>query len=1760
MAGHRISNRSKFLSTSAITLGLALVASNAYALDDLATPTGEVVVGGAATFDRPSEGMLNINQSTDRVVIDWDSFNIGGKATTEFFQPNSGSLAVNRVMSRGSDPTQILGTLKANGQVMVLDRNGVLFGTNAKIDVGGIVASTGDVDNAAVMNGDRKLTLGNFGDGAVVNNGSISVSGAGLAAFVAPSVVNNGVIIAKLGKVALAAGGETATVDLYGDGLVELSLPGAKGKALAENAGTIEGASVAMTASAAKDVVDTVINMRGVIKATNVSEQGGKIVLGGGSSGQVSVTGTLNASGTKGGSVSVTGHDIAVGQNALLSADGSEGDGGSVRLYADNYALFEGRISARGGAIAGNGGFVETSAVNTIDLYGDVDASAANGTSGLWLIDPRDLIIDNSDSHVNIADPGAGSAGDPYAPNNTGTGPSHLAVTHLNTALNAGTDVYVSTVGSPTVAGGGDGTITINANIAKTSGGNATLTMNADGGIGLMAGKSISSNSGFLGLNLTAAKNIIINGTINTNGGNITTSAGLSQTVGAAGIVDAAGGNINLHQDGVFTSAASAVRTTGTGTITLNQNAGGFIQKNISAISNTGTGINTINVGAGTYAQDLTISTANITLNGARAGVDGNDVSRGAGETIITPVTNGIRVLADNATIDGFTVIGGAKGVYVNGGANATVKNTIVSGSIFAGIGLLNANAATLSGNVVHNTLDDAYHVSTSNNLTMSGNSAYSTGGDGIEVWTSDNAVLTGNFIGSTTDGVSKGDSNIARNGILISSSDDATLKGNTVQQAKSLNIGVNNGIYILSSDNAVVGGLLAGEANTVKDVSWDGIKLDHADNAQVVGNNVSGTDRVNIYANYATNSTIDGNTVTDANLVGAGNIWVNHGSDITVSNNTVSDGVDSGIQANDVDGVIVENNVVTNSDGSGINIQSSSAVVNNNEISGSGNDGILAQNSDDIKIKNNTIDNSDQNGIEVDGGTDATIKDNVVSFSGNNGIYVSGADGQTIISGNQVYLTGWNGVYVDGGETATVSGNLIVGAGNDGISVQNTHGIDGVDGYSVRILDNKIALTQRHGIDVENASATKIDGNQIALAGTAFEGWLDAIFSDGEEESPYDFTLNWGNGDGIHVDGVQRIVAAPVLTLEIVPTDETPTEETPVINKPSVVITHNDIKWTGGDGIEVRNSGSVRISHNTVDSTGINTWSFNVADIFDQLDGLDEETVIADGENALFGDGNLVTFLAGVLPTPANVGWGYSDGIHVENVSGDFGGSTEGTEDGPFDVADLAKTDFDVRISKNNVSNTGGDGIEVRNSGWSLIRKNTVDNTGLNYGSYAEGAGFKGDDFEDSSDDAGDGIRVSNGGLRIYSIVDGPSDGTVTRISSNTVTNTGDDGIEVYDVGHSLVRNNTVTTTGSNGILITNEYQDDPTVVIGNIISDTGDNGILISGVDDVKVKNNTVWNTDLDGVRVVNGTNVLIAGNFIGAERVLGEESSIGGGTIGGDGIHVYEVGAYGYDGDYAVQIKDNVIDRTGDDGIEVLNSGRTLISGNTITNAGAFDGEYLGLGDESGADGIHVANVYSADNEVEEEYNEEGESSTGDFYGYAVDILNNTVNVTGDDGIEVANSGSTLIEGNTVSHNGFGHSSYYGSGDTTGADGIHVVNVYGGEGYAHAGNVTEGTFQPYAVVVTGNTVDTTADDGIEVTDSGRTLITDNTVSNSGVTSSVEEGDEGDFETLVSEYSGAPDGWGADGIHVRNVHAQDELAGTGFDAEISRNTVTNP
>ena len=277
--------------------GLALSLMLAFGSNAYAGPTGGVVSAGSASI-AGGAGTTTINQSSQNVAINWQSFSIGQGEAVRFVQPNSSSVALNRVL--GSDPSSILGSLSANGKVFLVNPNGILFGQGAQVNVGGLVASTLNITDSDFMAG--KYNFSGASKGSILNQGSINADG-GYVALLGANVSNQGVISAKLGTVALAAG-NAITLDVAGDGLLNVTVNQGAVNALAQNGGLIQadGGQVLLTAQAAGTLLQSAVNNTGVIQAQTIENHNGTIrLLGDMQSGTVNVGGTLDASAPNGG-------------------------------------------------------------------------------------------------------------------------------------------------------------------------------------------------------------------------------------------------------------------------------------------------------------------------------------------------------------------------------------------------------------------------------------------------------------------------------------------------------------------------------------------------------------------------------------------------------------------------------------------------------------------------------------------------------------------------------------------------------------------------------------------------------------------------------------------------------------------------------------------------------------------------------------------------------------------------------------------------------------------------------------------------------------------------------------------------------------------------------------------------------------------------------------------------------------------------------------------------------------------------------------------------------------------------------------------------------------------------------------------------------------------------------------------------------------------------------------------------------------------
>ncbi len=307
----------------------------------IANPVKDQIIKGTAQIERAGK-KLNVYQSTQKAIINWKSFDIQKDEHTQFHQPNQQAITLNRI--KDTKPSDILGNLSANGTLVLINPNGVFFGPHAKIDVNGLIATSTDIDDTAFMKGRLDFTKPGKPNASIQNYGAITVKQAGLVGLVAPGVINQGIITARLGKVALASG-DLFTIDLYGDGLLSLKLSDQVEKQLVSNTGLIEanGGVIALTAAAGREIVDSLIVNKGILQAQTVKEVSGKIILSAKGSNAVSGNLTENKGKKEGktlvlhkGIIDVSGRDLGE-------------QGGEVQIIGDQIGILDhGVIDASG--------------------------------------------------------------------------------------------------------------------------------------------------------------------------------------------------------------------------------------------------------------------------------------------------------------------------------------------------------------------------------------------------------------------------------------------------------------------------------------------------------------------------------------------------------------------------------------------------------------------------------------------------------------------------------------------------------------------------------------------------------------------------------------------------------------------------------------------------------------------------------------------------------------------------------------------------------------------------------------------------------------------------------------------------------------------------------------------------------------------------------------------------------------------------------------------------------------------------------------------------------------------------------------------------------------------------------------------------------------------------------------------------------------------------------------------------------------------
>ena len=749
--------RGKSGRTRSTSIGRAAAAALALAVAPLAYggPTGGQVVTGKGSISQ-SGNTTTIDQSSQSLSINWLGFNIAPQQTVDFVQPSTTAIAVNRIL--GNNGSQILGHLDANGQVYLINPNGIVFGRGAQVNVGGLVASTLSASDAN-FGGSTTNFEGN-GTGSVVNRGTISAANGGYVALLGNQVTNQGVITAQLGTVALGAG-SAVTLTFTGNSLVHLQIDQSVLKSLAQNGGLISanGGQVLMTAGAKDALLASVVNNTGVIEARTVENHDGTITLSSGmTAGTVNVGGTLDASapeGGNGGHIETSAAHVEVADDAKVTTASSKGRYGSWLIDPNDF-----NVAPSGGDITGSTLSSELGST-PVTLQSSAGATAGSGNVNVndvvsWSANTALTLTASNNVNINsnITATGASAslainpntANGSETPSGTGTlnigGGASVTLSGANAALSIATPTY--TLGSGA---------TINLpNVSPTSttalviGGTPYTVINSLGAAGSTTGANLQGINGNLSGQYALGSNVDASPTSTWNAGAGFTPIGNSSTP-FSGTFDGLGHTvsnltINLpttNYVGLFgyTGPTGVIQNVGLigGSVSGSTYLGGLVGFNGGAVTNS---YNTGSVsGTGNYVGGLV---------GRNAGAVGG--SYGAGSVSGSSYVGGLvgyntstGTLSNSWAKGNVSGTGNYVGGLVGGNAGAIGGGSYgagsVSGSSYVG-GLVGYNAST-------GTLSN---VSATGNVSGTGN--YVGGLAGINYATISNSGAMGNVSGSS--------------------------------------------------------------------------------------------------------------------------------------------------------------------------------------------------------------------------------------------------------------------------------------------------------------------------------------------------------------------------------------------------------------------------------------------------------------------------------------------------------------------------------------------------------------------------------------------------------------------------------------------------------------------------------------------------------------------------------------------------------------------------------------------------------------------------------------------------------------------------------------------------------------------------------------------------------------------------------------------------------------------------------------------------
>jgi filamentous hemagglutinin family protein len=376
---------------------LLLAASMAVNGIAVAAPTGGAVTSGTASIG-VSGSTTTINQSTAKAIINWNDFSIASGETVNFVQPDANAIALNRVVT--ATPSSIQGALNANGQVFIVNPNGITFGSTAQVNVGGLVASTLDITDTNFNNGTYRFN--GSSSAGITNQGAIGVANTGTAALIAPSIQQAGSIISNDGTILLAAA-NNVTLNMSNRVLnTYTSTTGNHNASINHSAGLLQadGGKVILKAQGINGSSNAVLNSAGSIRAQTIgSNDRGIIELSTDmNTGVINLSGTLDASAPVagyGGTVRTYAADVKVADSAAVS---------TRRVFQASLAVPSSSWFIKANSInVGSGGTISGSKLGSSLNNGNINLTASGTAAGLGHITINDAVSNADNRSLTLA-------------------------------------------------------------------------------------------------------------------------------------------------------------------------------------------------------------------------------------------------------------------------------------------------------------------------------------------------------------------------------------------------------------------------------------------------------------------------------------------------------------------------------------------------------------------------------------------------------------------------------------------------------------------------------------------------------------------------------------------------------------------------------------------------------------------------------------------------------------------------------------------------------------------------------------------------------------------------------------------------------------------------------------------------------------------------------------------------------------------------------------------------------------------------------------------------------------------------------------------------------------------------------------------------------------------------------------------------------------------------------------------------------------